>query len=206
MIFCCVLSQLQSLEIRQISPLHSPRPGDVIEWEITVNDATWLNASTQQTPFMTFHEQGREKVVRPAFVYQPFRTDPRQTQGEYRATGKKTLRIRHSTHSVGKLKWQLFAPQSNVATTTPLAADSLAIVAGTGSAGAIRQAPFNKRLLATADGEPFIPVGPNIAWALGKDRLAQFITYLDKLSAVGGNHIRIWCASWFGQIEDPQNR
>ena len=52
----------------------------------------------------------------------------------------------------------------------------------------IQQASFNKRLLASDEQTPFIPVGPNIAWALGKDRLAQFVTYLDKLAVVGGNH------------------
>ena len=190
-----------ALEIKQLSPLHSPRPRDLIEWEITVEDPQWISADSQKTPFMIIREGNEKPVRRAAFIFQAHRTDPDHRQGEYRPLSNTTLRVRYSPRTSGTLRWQLFPPQSDPQTTPAIAADRMVVLNGHQVGGAIRQAPFNKRLLATPDGQVFIPIGPNIAWALGQDRLAQFITYLDKLEAVGGNHIRIWCSSWFGQIE-----
>ena len=208
LIFACgIAASLEAFELQQLQPLHSPRPGDMVEWELSAVDEAWLTAPSSATPFMLISESDGSQWRRAAFRYQSFRTDPLHRNGEYQNRGPVTLRIRHSPRVSGSLRWQLFAPGSDPSSATPLASDSMQVLPGQGPAAAIAQAPFNKRLLAKANGDIFIPIGPNIAWSVGDDRLALFITYLDRLHAVGGNHIRVWCSSWFGQIEgtEPQN-
>ena len=56
----------------------------------------------------------------------------------------------------------------------PVATTSFAAVAPKGRPGPIRVSRDNPRLLAHADGTPFIAIGPNLAWATGRDRIAAF--------------------------------
>ncbi|TVR41202.1 MAG: hypothetical protein EA402_13120 [Planctomycetota bacterium] len=204
LILCAFAFPLSAVEIQRLSPGHSPRPGDLVEWELAQPPAEWMQADPRHAPFLRITESDGTVFERPAFLFQAHRVDPSHRQGEYKALGEVSLRIRHSPRQAGSLRWDLFAPRADPETATPLASDTLSIAPGRRAAGAIAQAPYNHRLLAYPDGRPFIPIGPNVAWALGRDRLATFITYLDALAEVGGNHVRVWCASWFGQIEGSQ--
>ena len=196
-------SALKAVEIQQLSPLHSPRPGDLMEWELRVDNPDWLDGLTEHTLY-GLHRRRIDDHCAISSSIAPTAPIRNTAKVNTDRLGKAPLRIRYSPRSAGTLRWQLFAPGTDPQKATPLAADSLKVVQGHKPGAAIQQAPFNKRLLASDEQTPFIPVGPNIAWALGKDRLAQFVTYLDKLAAVGGNHIRVWCSSWFGQIEDQK--
>jgi hypothetical protein len=53
------------------------------------------------------------------------------------------------------------------------------------------------RTLATADGQPFIPVGINCAWPTEAGS-AVYRQWLDHLAAAGGNATRLWLVHYYG--------
>ena len=61
---------------------------------------------------MVFEDIDGLTYKKSAFLFQPHRTDPQHSQGEYQATGPKSLRIRYSPQKPGRLKWKLFSPGS----------------------------------------------------------------------------------------------
>ena len=62
------------------------------------------------------------------------------------------------------------------------------------------------RRLQWENGTPFIGIGPNIAWAVGEtpqQQATKMEHWFAQLADNGGNHARIWLASWFAPVVDP---
>lgn len=191
-----LLAAVLALPAVELTPrFAAARTGDLLEWELRDPQAAWLDLDVRATPVLVVTAPDGTAIARPAFVWQ----QGRRAEGgpeEYEAVGARALRVRHTARVPGQHRWVLRDPAGS-----EVAAGAIEVAAGEGPPGPIRVSPHNARLLAFADGTPWIPIGPNIAWAAGPDRLAGFERYFAALAAAGGTHARIWLASWCGQFE-----
>ena len=72
----------------------------------------------------------------------------------------------------------------------------------------VRVSPRDPRYFELSDGRPYIPIGLNIVAPPGRDEkqaLAQMDEWMRKLSANGGNFIRIWLSNPFFDIEHAKS-
>ncbi|HEY0946564.1 MAG TPA: hypothetical protein VGD81_14900 [Opitutaceae bacterium] len=58
--------------------------------------------------------------------------------------------------------------------------------------------PRDPRRFALADGQPFTPLGANLAWSEGNDRLGFYREALPAFARAGLNWTRVWMAHWGG--------
>lgn len=170
---------------------------DLLEWELRGAPPDWLSLDVQRTPLLTITDPAGRRWLRPAFMWQEGARNPDpRADPELVTVGERALRIRHTARLPGLHHWSLTDPAGN-----EIAHGDLSVAAGTAPTGPLAIHSRNSRLLAFADGTPFIPIGPNIAWAAGPDRLALMERYFASLAQVGGTHARVWLASWCGQFE-----
>ncbi len=177
----------------------TPAADDLLEWELRDVPDAWLVTDVERTPTLTVTAPDGMTMTRKAFLYQRgvLNQDPAIT-GEYIAVGTPELRIRHTARVPGRHAWHLRDPVGET-----LAEGALTVGDSRGPRGPLGISARNPRLLAFADGTPWIPIGPNIAWAL-PDRLANMERYFARLAEQGGTHARVWLASWCGQFESDQ--
>ena len=72
----------------------------------------------------------------------------------------------------------------------------------------VRVSPRDNRYFELSDGKPYIPIGLNMIAPPGRDEkqaLAQMEDWMSKLSANGGNYIRLWLSNPFFDIEHTQS-
>ncbi|GEM_PF-3224864 len=113
-------------------------------------------------------------------------------------SGKSVLHVRHTARSPGVHHWVLEDPSGMMIAEGTLTVKPPRDPSPVGPLGVSLD---NQRLLSFRDGTIFIPIGPNIAWATGPNRLSDFARYFKALHDNGGNHARVWMASWCGGIE-----
>lgn len=196
-----LLSAICASEAVELIPRFADEPaaGDVLEWELGDLPETWLITDVERTPTLTFTAPDGSTLTRSAFLYQrgALNQNP-NIAGEYVAVGEPGLRIRHTARMPGTHAWHLRDPAGET-----LAKGNFTVGDHRGPPGPIGIHPHNPRLLAFADGTPWIAIGPNIAWAL-PDRLANMERYFAHLAEQGGTHARVWLASWCGQFEGSE--
>ena len=192
-----LMSGLTAGEIRLDPAFSNPHTGDLLQWSISGIAAA--DDDLTQAPRLEFTgSDGR--WVRSAVRSQDHQANDHATPepvpvGELVPVGEPRLIVRHTVRTAGLQNWRLLDSAGSL-----LANGELNVVQGAGPGGPLRISPRNSRLLSFADGTPFIPIGPNIAWANAPGRLERFERYFTKLSASGGTHVRIWLASWCGQV------
>jgi len=72
----------------------------------------------------------------------------------------------------------------------------------------VRVSPRDPRYFELSDGRPYIPIGLNMIAPPGRDEkqaLAQMDEWMRKLSANGGNFIRIWLSNGFFDVEHTKS-
>jgi len=71
----------------------------------------------------------------------------------------------------------------------------------------VRVSPRDFRYLELTDGRPYIPVGLNLIAPDTRDEqgLARMEEWIEKLSAAGGNYIRVWISSPFWDVEHERS-
>jgi len=85
------------------------------------------------------------------------------------------------------------------------------VAAGVAAAGQmerfVRVSPRDCRYFELDDGTPFIPNGLNMIAPYGSEReaLALMETWIEKLSANGGNYIRLWLSNGFFDVEHEKS-
>lgn len=128
----------------------------------------------------------------PAFFYQAYAPDTLEPMGE------PGWRARFTPTFAGD--WSAQAVLTQGAVESPALAFTVA--ADDTARGFVRVDPTNPRFFAFDNGEPYVPIGANIAWATSLDAsLSDYTRWFDGLSANGGNVARLWMASWGFGIE-----
>jgi hypothetical protein len=171
------------------------RTGDLLTWRIVDAPAAWLQPDVAVTPRLRVTGADGRTWTRAAYLDQAWGPGP-VGGPEFVAAGEPFLSVRHTARTPGRLRWELLAPDATVAAT-----GELAVAPGDGPPGPLGVSPDNPRLLAYADGSPFIAIGPNLAWASTADRAADFARYCRILKAQGATHVRTWFASWSGKVQ-----
>jgi len=176
-----------------LEPLTPLRDHSLVEWRLDGWDAEdGSSFDLDRLPRLEVRIAETETTLR-AFPFRQFRWK----DGEAVATGPLELRFRHCFPRAGRHRWRILPPEGK-----RVLAEGVWEVAQTNRPEPpVAVSPHHPRLLAWSDGEPLIPIGLNCAWATGDDRLGTYLGYLDRLEAEGGNHVRVWMASWFGQME-----
>ena len=154
--------------------------GDLLTWELRDPQPAWISTDTERTPQLAITGPDGKTTVRSAFAVE---------QG---------LWVRHVVRQAGLHRWRLRDAEGK-----DLARGSLDAVAGNAPPGPVRVSSRNHRLLSFADGTPFLPIGPNIAWVDG-DPVAGFTRTFATLAGVGGNHARVWQCTWSLGLEGEQ--
>jgi hypothetical protein len=173
---------------------------DLLTWEIADAPPAWLGFDTGKTPKLVFTSPNGVIWTRSAYLDQDFAAGA-AAQDEPVASGQRVLRVRHTPRAVGVHHWVLQDPAG-----AELAKGDLAVKPPRehGPVGPLYVSKDNPRLLAFRDGTIFIPIGPNLAWTNPPGQLAAFARYFSALHDNGGNHVRLWCASWCGAIEGAE--
>lgn len=128
----------------------------------------------------------------PAFWYQEF--DP----ATLRPTGVSGWRARFTPTVAGE--WHAQASLARPALRgEPIV---FAVADNPDARGFVRVDKANPRYFAFDDGEPYLPIGANVAWAGSLDStIADYERCFGGLSDNGGNVARVWMASWSVGIE-----
>ena len=69
------------------------------------------------------------------------------------------------------------------------------------SHGFLRRSPDDPRQLRWDDGSPYLAIGENLAWYLGREGAFVYDTWLYNLAAHGATWIRVWMPSWAFGLE-----
>lgn len=194
-----VVAAVSAVELTLLTP--EPCADDLVTWEVTDPLPGWKQTDVGRTPVLTVTSPSGNAWVRRAYLDQAFARNPQKGGAEYLPSGERRLCIRHTPRLPGAHRWVL-----RDATGAELAQGTLLVkpARGPSPVGMLQVSKDNPRLLAFRDGTIFIPIGPNIAWANGPDRLANLARYFARLAESGGNHARVWFSSWFGQIEGDE--
>jgi hypothetical protein len=182
MIRSCSLAILSALLAAvEVSGPATPLPADALaEFTVLAPPESWCSLDPDRVPRLEIRGPDRRTWQRPAFW-----------------DGTR-LRIRHTPRAAGNHIWRLLAPDGS-----EQAAGTFHAEAASGPQGPLRVAPFNRRLLAFADGTPFIPIGPNLAWAEAPTAIA-FARWFRLLADQGCTHTRIWMCSWGLGLESAE--
>lgn len=155
--------------------------GYLLTWTLTATPAAWSTTDVSRTPQLKITAPNGQVTYRPAF----------QTLTR--------LQVRHVARQPGTYRWKLLEPGGAASALE----GQFTVTIGSNPRGPLMINPRNRRFLAWADGTPFVPVGPNIAWVDG-DPLAGFQKSFATLRAHHGNHTRIWMATWSLGLEGAQ--
>ncbi len=178
----------------------APLTCGLVGWRLHEPAAEWMVFDVTATPRLAITAPDSSVCVRRAFLYRPYRARRRQDESppEFLPTGPRELRLRHRFDRPGAHAWRLVAPDGQELATGVFQVTPAPV------RGVLRVSRTNPRLLAEPDGTPFIPIGCNVAWGVGANRIDAIRAHLLQLALNGGNHFRLWCASWSGQIESDQ--
>ncbi len=172
------------------------RAGDLLTWRVVGAPAAWLIEDVTHTPRLTVTGPDGRTWTRPCYLDRTWKPgDP--GGAEFTAVGEAFLSVRHTPREAGIHKATLWDQAGKA-----VASAELRVLAGVRPPGPLRRSDENQRLLAWADGTPFLAIGPNLAWANTADRAADFARYCALLKAQGCTHIRVWLASWSGKPWD----
>lgn len=170
--------------------------GDLCTWRIAGAQAAWLVEDVTRTPRLTVTGPDGRTWTRPCYLDGTWKAGE-AGGAEFVAVGEPFLAVRHTAREPGIHKATLWDPAGKA-----VASCELHVQAGTRPPGPLRKSLDNQRLLAWADGTPFLAIGPNLAWASAPDRAADFARYCALLKAQGCTHVRVWLASWSGKPWD----
>jgi Cellulase (glycosyl hydrolase family 5) len=195
----CWCGALTTSALEVVLRQDQPAADSLVEWELRGVDAAWLTSDVSRTPTLYITSPNNRIWERRAFLYQP--CQPSKADAAAIPMGELVLCFRHTPRVDGAHKWVIKAPDGS-----ELSAGVLQVTKKTGSypLGMLKVSTDNPRLLSFMDGTIFIPIGPNLCWANAPNQLGKFNSWFETLGKEKCNHVRLWCASWCGQIEGEQ--
>lgn len=82
--------------------------------------------------------------------------------------------------------------------------DAAAVQAGPPASAGFVKAEDGQRMLRFGNGDPYIPVGLNLAWPKNQGSAEEYDRRFAELARHGGNAARIWLSSWGLPLEGPK--
>ena len=177
----------------------NPTADSLVTWEIRGAPATWLVTDVERAPVLTVTSPSGRAWERRAFLYCPYA--PSVGEAAPQPIGTPVLYVRHTARMAGSHPWILRSAEGKELTRGTLTVGESQVQR---PLGMHQISADNPRLLAFRDGTIFIPIGPNVCWSVAPDQLGKFERSFAALAKEGGTHVRLWCASWCGQIEGDQ--
>ncbi|MEO8397070.1 MAG: DUF5060 domain-containing protein, partial [Chloroflexota bacterium] len=135
-------------------------------------------------------------ITVPGFYYRDYQYD--SGSGSLTASDDWSWRVRYTPTESGEYHYQVMVTSANGLVSSEVGTVS---VADSDNPGFIRVDPRNPRYFAFDDGTPYFPIGEDMGWSNGSDPLADYDTWLGKLSDAGGNFVRVWMPPWGFDIE-----
>jgi hypothetical protein len=176
------------------------QPGSIYEWvefEI-VTDGTYANPfdPDQVDLRLRFFGPDGASMEAPAFWYQEY--DPQTLL----ASGAPGWRARFTPTLAGEWSAQALLQEPGRSNSEPLTSEKVTfqVAEDADAKGFVRLHPENPSYFAFDNGETYFPVGINMGWG-SANPLEDYERWLDRLSANGGDIIRVWMASWSFGIE-----
>ncbi len=176
-----VVTCLPASALELVPAFAAAATGDLLTWDIRDIPPAWQVTDVTRTPRLVIRAPDGRIMRRPAFVIE--------------GGG---LRVRHVARIPGRHTWTMQDPAGD-----PVLSGAVEIAPGTAPAGPLRISRDNPRFLAWADGTPFVPIGPNVAWIHG-DPVAGYEQAFATMAANGCTHTRIWMCSWNLGLEGEQ--
>ena len=119
------------------------------------------------------------------------------TNGSLTTTGATSWRVRFTPNETGL--WSYSLTFQDAGGTSTASTGSFNCTSSTNK-GFIRK-QTGKNYLKFDNNTPFIPVGQNVCWYGSANRLGDYKTWLDKMSANKSNFFRIWFCHWGVELE-----
>ena len=196
--FCALPVQAQDV-VHVVQLTTNPTADSLVTWEIRGAPAAWLVTDVERAPVLTVTSPSGRAWERRAFLYRSYALAVGDAAPQ--PTGEPGLYVRHSARVTGSHPWILRSAEGKELTRGTL---TIGESKSQRPPGMLQVSADNPRLLAFHDGTIFIPIGPNVCWSVAPDQLGKFERSFAALAKEGGTHVRLWCASWCGQIEGDQ--
>jgi len=147
-----------------------------------------------------FQPERGEPVVVAAFYYQPFTPVVKGGQESLEPAGPAVWKARFTPRQTGKWSYEirLKTPQN----TQTLPGGTIEVVRSTrrGFVGLDRSSGYFR----FDEGQTFIPIGENLAWASGSQPLRVYDQWFLDLAKQRANFIRVWMAPWAFRLETKE--
>ena len=145
----------------------------------------------------TFAPAKGEPVTVSGFYYQPFERITEAGHDVIQPAGEPVWKVRFTPRQVGRWSYA-------VRLVTPHGAHSVdgepLLVVASDRAGFV-QLNRDEGNFQFENGEPFIPIGENLAWGPSLQPLPAFDRWFRDLSRQRANYIRVWMAPWMLRLE-----
>ncbi len=134
------------------------------------------------------------QITVPGFYYR----DYLDTHDVLTPTDDWSWRVRFTPTEVGTYQYQVTVTTTGAAVSSDTGSFT---VAASDHPGFIRLDSRNPQYFAFDNGAPYFPIGEDMGWSNSPDPLPDYADWLGKLSAAGGNFVRVWMAPWGFDIE-----
>lgn len=196
----------------QLTPTPSPEPAEEAISQYGLYEASFRAPGDYTNPYdpaqidvmATFSGPGGASYDVPAFFMRPFRqtcTENCEVE-QLEMAGPSEWRVRFSPPATGE--WQVSVSARDRTGFSSVVYEDSFRVAPSDDSGFVRRGE-NPRYFAFDSGEPFFPVGSNLAWSWdGAGGIFAYERWLDALSAAGANYARINIdVPWFIGLDWP---
>lgn len=145
----------------------------------------------------TFESSRGHPVVVTGFYYQPMTQERRNGQELLTADGDPVWKVRFTPRTPGFWSYavRVIARQAD-----PTIVRGTFEVTGSAHRGFVKLDRASG-MFRFENGQPFIPIGENVAWATGTRPLQTYEQWFRELSQQRANYIRVWLAPWSLRLE-----
>jgi len=130
-----------------------------------------------------------KSVTVPAFYFQDYTRDTRNSQEHLAPAGEPQWRLRFAPTKVGRYTLKVTARDKSGKEVRwqQIAFQCIA----SGDPGFVRRSPDDRRYFQFDNGKPYIPIGANVCWAGGRGTL-DYDDWLPRYGQAGCSYFRVW--------------
>ena len=145
----------------------------------------------------TFHPPQGRAITVTGFYYEPIELALHDGREAWEPQGQPVWKIRFTPRQLGR--WS-FEVQLRTKRGTHVAQGTPFLVSPSSHRGFVRLDP-SKGSFRFETGEPFVPIGENLAWGPSVQAVSIYQQWMNDLAKQRANYIRLWMAPWFLRLE-----